>query len=124
MAETYAASGNFVSTNLLEGAGVKSIDKFGYNVSSLPANTTLQVQFSQDAISWKNSSGTVDGWDTLAAGNHLAEGDALSLSALGWAGGNFYYKIQFDTTDPSATPVLDETVIHYSGRRLFIHSSG
>lgn len=113
-ASTYSSSGTITSTNILSGLGVSSIDKFGYNTSSIPANTSIKVSFSQDNSTWKNSSGTIDGWDTLSQGDYLAEGSAINLATLGWSGNNFYYKTQFDTTDTSATAVLDEVVVYYS----------
>lgn len=112
-AATYYNTGTVVSNNLLSGLGVLSINKFGYSASSIPANTGLKVQFSQDGITWKCSTGSAAFWDTLSSGDHLAEGSAIDLSASSWSGGNFYYKIQFDTTDTSVTPVLDEVNIYY-----------
>jgi len=114
-AATYYSIGTVVSTNLLWGLGVKTIDAFGYNASSIPANTTLKVQFSQNNFTWENSSGTVDGWDTLSDGDHTAEGSALSLSGLAWGGGYFYYKIELDAADTSATPVLDDVDVVANG---------
>jgi hypothetical protein len=104
----YYSSGQLWSTNLLSGQSVSSITSFGYNVSSIPSGTTLQVQFSQDNSTWKNSAGTTNGWDTLTQG-----ANKISLSSLGWSGANFYYKIQF-SSDGTNTPVVDDINVTYS----------
>jgi len=75
----YVTSGNWTSTNLLSGKTVSSINSFVYNLSSLPANTTSTVQFSNDNSNWYNSSGNSDQWDTMSQGSH-----SIDLSALGW----------------------------------------
>ncbi len=113
-AATYYPSATLTSTNLLYGESVATINKFGYNASSIPVNTTLKAQFSQNGLTWKNSSGVTNGWDTLLEGDHTSEDTALDLSGLAWGGGYFYYKIQFETSDTSTTPVLDEIIVYYS----------
>jgi hypothetical protein len=114
-AAEYFTSGTYISSKILWDKGVIDIEKFGYNASSIPAGTTLKVQFSQDLTNWVNSLGVVNGWDDLSEGNHLAEGDAIDLSALGWGGRDFYYKVQFESNTPTedATPVLDEVNVWY-----------
>jgi len=106
----YYTSGNWVSTNLLssEGGTIDSIDSFVYNLSALPANTTSTVQFSQDNTNWYNSSGVLDGSDTMATGNQT-----INLSGLSWSGANFYYKITF-TSDGTDTPVLDDISVYFT----------
>ena len=118
LAQTYYASGTLVSKNLLAGVTVSSIDKFGYNASSIPASTTLKVQFSRDRANWYDSAGTLNAWNTLSQGDYLLEVDAISLSALNWSGPYFYYKMQFETTDTSQTPVLDEVRVYYTPQPL------
>jgi len=44
-AETYSTSGTLTSTNLLSEQGVSTINKFGYNASLIPANTTCRFSF-------------------------------------------------------------------------------
>ncbi len=112
-AAVYETSGSFVSVNVLVSQGVKSVDKFGYD-ATVPANTSLKVQFSRDGVSWKNSAGEDNGWDSLSQGNHLAEVDAINLSGLGWTNHYFYYKVLLETSDTATTPVLNETVVYYS----------
>lgn len=104
----YYSSGTLTSINLLSGQTVITIDSFGYIVSSIPAGTNLKVQFSQDASTWKNSTGTTGSWDTLSVGTN-----SISLSTLGWSGPNFYYKIEF-TSDGTGTPILDEISVGFS----------
>ncbi len=104
----YSSPGTLTSTNLLSGATVGSIDSFDYSASAIASGTSLKAQFSQDNANWHNSSGSLGGWDTLSQGTH-----SLGLSALGWSGANFYYKMEF-TSDGNATPVLDEISINYS----------
>ncbi len=105
---SYNSPGDFMSTNLLSGETLTSIDSFGYNASAIPSGTSLKVQFSQDNTNWCNSAGTADGWDTLSQGT-----DIIDLSSLGWSGANFYYKMEF-TSDGTDTPVLDEISVTYS----------
>jgi len=111
-ATTYELSGTLISKNILAGQYVNSIDYFGYNVD-IPADTTIKVQFSRTRSSWYSSAGVQDAWDNLSDGDHLGTGDAISLSTLGWTDPYFYYKISLETTDSSATPVLDEVRIHF-----------
>jgi len=112
-AQTYYASSTLVSKNLLEGLTVNSIDYFGY-FATTTATSTIKVQFSQDKNYWYNASGTLDGWTTLSDGNHLATSTAISLTNLSWFGSNFYYRMQFETTATSQTPVLDEIKLWYN----------
>lgn len=106
----YYSSGTLVSTNLLLGQTVVSIDSFDYNASSIPSGTALKVQFSQDNINWYNSSGTLNGYDTLSQGSHN-----IDLSGLSWSGPNFYYRAIFESNvAQDATPVLDSIGVNYT----------
>ena len=104
----YATSGNWTSTNLLSGKTVSSINSFVYNLSAKPAGTEATIQFSQDNTNWYNSSGQLDGTDTLTTGTN----NTIDLSGLGWTGANFYYKVSF-TSDGTNTPVLDDIKVKY-----------
>ncbi|KPJ54599.1 hypothetical protein AMJ47_04080 [Parcubacteria bacterium DG_72] len=107
-ATSYETSGTLVSKNILSGVEVDNvINGFYYNASSIPAATSLRVQFSQDKTTWYNSAGEANGWDTLAQGSHL-----IDLTNLGWSGLNFYYKIEF-SGNGNGTPVLDEVKVDY-----------
>ena len=105
--DAYNSPGELVSTNLLAET-VESIDSFGYNASAIPSGTGLKVQFSRNGSTWYKSDGTSGGWDDLTVGTH-----SIDLSALGWSGANFYYKIEF-TSDGTDTLVLDEISVTYS----------
>ncbi len=102
--------GDLVSTNLLAGETVESVDSFGYDVSSIPAGTSLKVQFSQDNTNWYNASGLLGSWDSLSVGSNT-----IDLSLLDWSGNNFYYQMEF-TSDAliAYAPVLDEISVNYS----------
>jgi hypothetical protein len=105
----YNSTGTLTSTNLLSGlGGTSSVSSFDYNASAIPSGTGLTAQFSRDNSTWYSSTGSAGGWDTLTQGTHT-----LSLSALGWSGSSFYYRVQF-TSGGTATPVLDQIGINYS----------
>ena len=118
---TYYAQGSFVSTDLLAGSGANFIgsERFGYNLS-LPYGTTVSAQFSQDGISWYNSSGTLWGWDSLSSGDHLTADTSLDLFPLNWKGAsNFYYKLKFATAvDNSTSPILSDAGLRYFSTTL------
>ena len=109
----YYSSGNWTSTNLLSGETVSSIDSFVYNLSAKPANTDATIQFSQDNSTWYNSSGVLDGTDTLTTGVD----NTIDLSGLGWSGANFYYKTTFTTSDGVDTPVLDDISVIFTSNQ-------
>lgn len=101
-------SGTLYSTNLLSAKSVASIDQFNYTVSSLPAQTTLEILFSQDNSTWKNSTDGTS-WQSLSSGTN----NTIDLSGLSWSGANFYYKCGFNNTDDS-TPKLNYIAINYT----------
>jgi hypothetical protein len=105
--KTYWSTGLLYSTNLLYGTSVSSIDQFNYTVSSLPAQTTLDILFSQDNSTWYNSTGGSD-WQSLSSGTNT-----IDLSGLSWSGANFYYKAAFNNTDDS-TPKLDYIAVLFT----------
>ena len=84
----YYSSGDWTSTNLLSGETVTSIDSFVYNLFAKPAGTGATIQFSQDNSAWYNSSGVLDGSDTMATGTN----QTINLSGLSWSGANFITK--------------------------------
>ena len=105
---TYHLRGTVTSVNLLSSANVASIDDFYYNASAIPSGTSLKVRYSQDSSNWYDSSGTLDGWDTLSQGSAN-----ISLTSLNWTGSNFYYHMEF-TSDGTYTPLLDEIRVYFS----------
>ncbi|MEW5760054.1 MAG: hypothetical protein AB1779_04750 [Candidatus Thermoplasmatota archaeon] len=100
-------NGELISTNLLLGENGYSIDKFNYS-AYIPLGTGMRVRFSQDGLSWYNSNGIQGAWDKLSSG----EG-TINLSALGWSGTNFYYRINF-TSKSQDIPALSKINISYS----------
>ena len=112
----YNTQGTILSTDLLDGlSGDFTIQKFGYNITSLPASTTIQVQFGTSTDEWYNSSGAKWELDTLSSGDHLAYGDAIDLSALNITGADssFYYKIKFETEISTSSPILSDVQLYY-----------
>jgi len=105
---SYNSPGTVTSTNLLSGKAVNSIDNFYYDASAIPSGTTLKAQYSTDNSTWYNSSGTLNGWDTLSQGSAN-----ISLATLGWSGPNFYYRAELTSTG-TETPVLDEIRVYFS----------
>ena len=105
---TYNSSGTLISNNLLSGLTVNSIDSF-YTSSTVIMATSLWMQFSTNTTAWYSAGGTLDGTTTVPNGQATT-----SLSALGWSGPNFYYKMQFTSSDGSNTPVLDEIKVNYN----------
>lgn len=110
IASSYYTSATVQSTNLLVGyTNVSSIDTFRYSLSSLPTSTSIGVKFSQDASTWKNSSGSVGATDPLFIGVT----NPITLTGLGWTGAYFYYLLTFASTGTN-TPVLDDVSVTYS----------
>ncbi len=105
----YYAQGTMKSTNLLVGAEVTAINSFTVD-STIPAGTTVSVQFSQDRHIFYSSAGTKGGWDSLSAGE-----DEVDLSGLSWDGAVLYYKLKLETTDSALTPVVNDTTLDYTG---------
>ena len=105
---TYQTAGVFVSTNLLPASGSELINNFSY-IATVPTNTTIKVQFSDDGETWYNSAGTSGGWTTLSTGTNI-----IDLSARNWKWGFFYYKMFFTSTDGMATPSLDSITLSYN----------
>ena len=99
---TYKSSGNLTSTNLLSGQTVGSISSF-FASTTQPVGTALWVQFSQNSSDWYSAGNVLNATTSITDGSSTTD-----LSGLGWSGSNFYYKMYFDTTDTSQTPVLDE----------------
>lgn len=112
--ETYKPTGLLYSTNLLSGKSVSSINAFNYTVSSLPAQTTLDIQFSQNNSTWYNSTGGSD-WQSLSSGTN----NTISLASLEWTSANFYYRCAFNNTDDS-TPKLNYIAILYNTTFLVV----
>jgi hypothetical protein len=106
----YYPTATIQSTNLLNGQYAGKIESVTYNLSSKPSGSTATIQFSQDASNWYNSSGTLNGTNTLTTGLN----NNINLLTRNWSGPNFYYKIAFGS-DGTVTPVLDDLTVNYVG---------
>ena len=104
---TYNTTGSFISTNLLDGQNVASIDAFDYSILAMPTSTGVTIQFSQNNANWYSSAGVLGGSDVLSSGSH-----SVALSTLAWSSANFYYRVNLTSTGTS-TPVLDMTAVDY-----------
>lgn len=107
----YFATGTVASTDLLAGTGqaLTGNERFGYDISSMPAGTAVAAQFSRDNASWYSSVGTLWGWSNLSAGEHLNVDAALDLAGFSTTtGASFYYRLRLTTSNSSLTPVVRE----------------
>jgi hypothetical protein len=104
----YYSTGTLVSKNLLDGRTVINIDTF-YSSATVPTGTSLRIQFSTNTIDWYSANGVKDGWTYLPNGQFKT-----TLSPLGWATPNFYYRMEFRTEAPDKTPILDEIQLDYN----------
>lgn len=102
------SNGSLISTNLLEGKNVLSIDSFDYQ-TIIPQNATIHAQFSQDNSNWYNSTGVLNGWENLSEGDH-----SIDLSSLNWKGSKFYYKMIFVSYDIAYVPTLNKVKLFYT----------
>ncbi|MDR3559070.1 MAG: hypothetical protein P4L62_02940 [Candidatus Pacebacteria bacterium] len=106
----YPAQGVLASTNILSGAtGVTAISDFKVT-ATIPAGTTVSVQFSQDNSNFYNSSGTLGGVDSCANGT-----TTVNLSGLNWTGAILFYKLQLATTNSTLTPTVTAVQLDYTG---------
>ncbi|MFA6094751.1 MAG: autotransporter-associated beta strand repeat-containing protein [Candidatus Paceibacterota bacterium] len=107
-ATPFFEGGAITSNNFLPISGTSIINSVSYSASSIPAGTSLKIQFSYDGNSWYNSSGVKDSWSTLSLGTNT-----IDLSGLGWKKAYFFYKVWF-VSDGSATPVLDSVSVAFT----------
>lgn len=101
-----APSGLLTSSNLFSGQ-TATIQSFSYTASSIPEGTSITVQFSQDGVNWYDSTGTLNGQDSLLEGTN-----SIDLSVLGWTTDSFYYRSQL-TSDGTTTPIFNEIGLDY-----------
>ena len=105
----YYPLGTAVSVNLLSGkSDVAQITAFKAT-ASVPAGTSLTVQFSADGNNWYDHNAVSDSADNLTAG-----ANTIDLRVLDWKTANFYYKLIFTITDPAVTPVTSDVEVDYS----------
>ncbi len=123
---SYSSQAIVVSTDLLSGSSASSITNFYYNIASLPATSSVRIQFSKDNSSWYSAAGTLDAWTTISAtgGANLSLADFVT--AASWTSGNsFYYKLELNaTSDLAQTPTLEDIRLDYSAlagyEKLFV----
>jgi hypothetical protein len=106
----YYGWGVVLSNNMLAGATVSSINAF-LATTSLPDGSAARVCFSQNKSDFYSASGTKGAWTELSDG-----ANTIDLSALGWSGASFYYKIRLEAwPDPAVQPKLKEVKVVYEG---------
>jgi hypothetical protein len=98
--------GEAVSNNLLSGIYEYAFNNFTCEVVE-PPKTAIRVQFSEDNITWYNSTGSLNGWDELSDGSNL-----INLTSLGWSSSEFYYRVNLFSDGPD-TPVLSGVNLSY-----------
>jgi preprotein translocase subunit SecG len=110
-------NGSIFSNNLLQDKNVISIDSFEYR-ASIPLNSVIKIQFSQDNNRWFNSNGFQNQWDLLKDGKN-----SINLSSLNWTGSNFYYKLDLMSDDIQVPAIQNISVLytkHYFNFGSFI----
>jgi hypothetical protein len=98
--------GELISKNLLKNEKAASINSFRY-LATIPIDNKIKIQFSQDNKSWLNSEGIKNEWTTLKNGNNKIE-----ISNLGWKGSNFYYRMNFSSTNLTI-PSIDFVYLYF-----------
>ncbi len=109
--------GTFTSDNLvarqMPGAGLES---FSYKMDLNSATaTSAWIQFSNDGETFYSATGTEWGWTELPESGRSSRDNAIDLSDLDWTATAFYYKIRFQTDDPSVAPELSGVKPNYEG---------
>lgn len=102
-------SANILPLDLAESVFVQSVS---YDALTIPIGTSMQIQFSKDDptsdyLRWYDSSGNLDGWDSLSAGEN-----SVDISRLGWVTAKFYYRVMF-VSNGIFTPVLESVGVNY-----------
>ncbi len=101
--------GVLLSKNILSGAMVESINSVTV-VSSEPAGTSVEIQFSSDGDTFYNSSGTEWGWDSCQNGT-----TTIDLSGLGWSDPELYYKLKLETIDSAMRASVSKVSVDFEG---------
>ena len=116
LAATYVSQAVVVSTDLLSGSSATSISNFHYNITSLPATSSVRIQFSKDNATWYSATGTLAAWTTISTVGGADLNLAAFVTAAGWTSGNsFYYKLELNATpDLTQTPALEDIRLDYS----------
>jgi hypothetical protein len=116
LATTYVSQAVVVSTDLLSGSSASSITNFNYNIASLPATSSIRIQFSKDNASWYSATGILGAWTTISTTGGADLSLAAFAAAASWTSGNgFYYKLELNATpDLTQTPALEDIRLDYS----------
>ncbi|MFZ2188831.1 MAG: FISUMP domain-containing protein, partial [Candidatus Moraniibacteriota bacterium] len=112
---TSYASSTTTSTNLLSGSPAFSINNFHYNIATLPATSSIRIQFSKDNTNWYSAAGTFSAWTTISTIGGADIDLADFVTASSWTNGNaFYYKVEINsTTDGTQAPTIDDIRLDY-----------
>ncbi|MFZ2626887.1 MAG: FISUMP domain-containing protein [Candidatus Moraniibacteriota bacterium] len=103
------------SVNLFSSAPAFSINNFHYNIATLPATSSIRIQFSKDNTNWYSASGTLSAWTTISTLGGADIDLADFVTASSWTNGNaFYYKLEINsTTDHTQTPTIEDIRLDY-----------
>ena len=102
--------GLLVSKNILRSSAA-SFDQFEYSCS-IPNGTQILVSFSQDALTWHDSNGTLNGKNSLVDGEW-----GVNLAELKWNTSSFYYRMEFRSPN-SESPTLTRVRFTYGEYHL------
>ncbi|MFZ2777638.1 MAG: FISUMP domain-containing protein, partial [Candidatus Moraniibacteriota bacterium] len=108
-------SSTSTSINLLSSSPAFSINNFHYNIATLPATSSIRIQFSKDNTNWYSAAGTLSAWTTISTTGGADIDLTDFVSASSWTNGNaFYYKLEINpTTDYTQTPTIDDIRLDY-----------
>jgi hypothetical protein len=110
-------NGLFNSVNLLAGHNANDINEFEYG-TTIPQDTEIRVQFSKDNLSWYDSSGVLNKWDTLKNGNYK-----ISFSKLKWSSDSFYYRMNFTSSNLNLPAVEYVNLSYYEYAKMGAYTS-
>ncbi len=115
-ASSYIPQAVVTSANLLAGTSASIITNFHYNLSTLPASSSVRIQFSKNNTSWYSSAGTLNAWDTLSTTGGADINLTAFISGSSWTTGNdFYYKFEINSTsDLTQAPTIDDVRLDYT----------
>jgi len=115
-AATYVSQAVAVSADLLSGTSASGIANFHYNLASLPAGSSVRLQFSKDNASWYSAGGASGEWTTISAIGGADLDLAAFVAAASWASGDsFYYKLELNATpDLTQTPAVEDIRLDYT----------
>lgn len=108
-----SVTGYMISAEILEGQDVRNTALLEYAVE-IPKDSTISVQFSNDGLSWYNSSKAVNMWEQLVHGKN-----SLVLQIPGESNGKLFYRVRLGSEN-LAVPVLKSINISYT----IYHSTG